>query len=284
MFFSPGPSNAGASGSAGSGGNPSCTSSIRTFDSSQGQATAIVFASSYELAVQEREPAAITFIDTRTGEISAYLNLKQATRFDTGHTMFHVRASAGVACASCHSEAGDDGHVWTFHGIGARRTQSLRGGILGTEPFHWNGDMKDFSTLVTEVFVGRMGGFAPTDDQRAALSHWIDRQPSLAAQPSDASAAARGKQLFESAAVGCTSCHSGAHLTNNAYADVGTGARLQVPSLHGVSFRTPLMHNGCAATLADRFSSTCGGGDQHGHTSQLSPTQIGDLTEYLGTL
>jgi cytochrome c peroxidase len=164
--------------------------------------------------------------------------------------------------------------------VRARRTQSLRG-ILGTEPFHWNGDVKDFSMLVTEVFVGRMGGFAPSDDQRAALSHWIDRQPSLAAPPS---AAARGKQLFESDAVGCASCHAGAHLTNNAYADVGTGAGLQVPSLHGVSFRTPLMHNGCAATLADRFNSTCGGGDQHGHTSQLSPTQIGDLTEYLRTL
>ena len=73
-------------------------------------------------------------------------------------------------------------------------------------------------------------------------------------------------------------------LTNNAYADVGTGARLQVPSLHGVSFRTPLMHNGCATTLADRFKPDCGGGDQHGHTSQLSASQISDLTEYLTTL
>ena len=48
------------------------------------------------------------------------------------------------------------------------------------------------------------------------------------------------------------------------------------------------MHTGCAATLTDRFvtpvGSTCGGGDQHGHTSQLDPTQIADLVAYLETL
>jgi hypothetical protein len=261
-----------------------CVGTERMLEQPLGQATAVVFASPYELAVQEREPAAISFIDTRTGSVSVRVDLNQASRFDTGHTMFHLRASSGVACASCHSEAGDDGHVWTFHGIGARRTQSLRGGILGTEPFHWNGDMQDFPTLVNEVFVGRMAGFKPTDEQTSALSHWIDRQPALTAQPRDADAAKRGQQLFESAAVGCGSCHSGAHLTNNTFADVGTGARLQVPSLHGVSFRTPLMHNGCAASLVQRFDPSCGGGEQHGHTSQLSASQLSDLIGYLETL
>jgi cytochrome c553 len=269
---------------AGVGSVQSCIGSDRMLEQPAGQATAVVFASAYELAVQEREPAAISFIDTRTGAISVHVDLKQPSRFDTGHSIFHLRAGAGVACASCHAEAGDDGHVWTFHGIGARRTQTLRGGILGTEPFHWNGDMKDFSTLVTEVFVGRMAGFSPSDEQTSALSHWIDRQPALAAQARDPNAAQRGKELFESDAVGCKGCHSGAHLTNNTFADVGTGARLQVPSLHGVSFRTPLMHNGCAAQLADRFNPSCGGGDQHGHTSQLSAAQLGDLTSYLETL
>jgi hypothetical protein len=282
--------NFGAAGQAagdadgGVGNVQACVGSDRTLEQPPGQASAVVFASAYELAVQEREPAAISFIDTRTGAVSVHLDLKQPSRFDTGHSMFHLRAGAGVACASCHAEAGDDGHVWTFHGIGARRTQTLRGGILGTEPFHWNGDMKDFSTLVTEVFVGRMAGFSPSDEQTSSLSHWIDRQPALAAQARDPSAAQRGKQLFESDAVGCSGCHSGAHLTNNTSADVGTGALLQVPSLHGVSFRTPLMHNGCAAQLADRFNPSCGGGDRHGHTSQLSAAQIGDLTSYLETL
>lgn len=250
----------------------------------QGQAIAVTFASPYIVAVQNREPAAIDFIDARTNAVRKHLDLNQPTRFDTGHAMFHLRASSGVACASCHAEAGDDGHVWEFHGIGQRRTQTLRGGILGTEPFHWNGDMKDFPTLVHEVFVGRMAGFEPSPDQTNLLAQWIDKQPALHAQALDIAAAERGKALFESAAVGCTTCHSGAHLTNNHSEDVGTGALLQVPSLHGVAFRSPLMHDGCAKSLLDRFSPACGGGDKHGHTSQLSAAEINDLVTYLTTL
>ena len=269
--------------SLGFGPDSSCVFMDRGLEQPEGQITAVTFASAYMLAAQAREPAGITFIDTRTGTIRARVDLKQTSRFDTGHTMFHVRAGAGVACASCHAEAGDDGHTWAFHDIGARRTQSLRGGILGTEPFHWNGDMQDFPTLVREVFVGRMAGFMPNTEQTDALAHWIDRQPKLHVEAGDASAAQRGQTLFESEAVGCAGCHNGEHFTNNQMAEVGTGATLQVPSLQGVSFRTPLMHDGCAATIADRFGN-CGGGDKHGHTSQLSSAQIDDLIAYLETL
>ena len=264
--------------------DPDVCFTSRVMPELNGQATAVTFVSPYVLAVQQREPAAITFIDLRTSEIRANVSFdNQTSRYDTGQAMFYARTNAGLACASCHAEGGDDGHVWTFAGIGPRRTQSLRGGILGTEPFHWNGDMHDFNQLVHEVFVGRMSGFQPTQPQNDALSHWIDQQPSLHARAADEAAATRGQALFESAAVGCSSCHAGAHLTDNNNHDVGTGATLQVPSLHGVSFRTPLMHDGCAATLADRFG-PCGGGDQHGHTSQLSDDQRSDLIAYLETL
>jgi mono/diheme cytochrome c family protein len=161
----------------------------------------------------------------------------------------------------------------------------LRGGLLGTEPLHWNGDMKDFRSLMKEVFVGRMSGFSPSATEADALSHFLDRQPALHAEATDKAAADRGKELFESQEVGCSGCHAGAHLTNNQTENVGTGADLQVPSLKGVRFRTPLMHDGCAANLSERFTKKdCGGGDKHGKTSQLSAAQIGDLTAYLETL
>jgi hypothetical protein len=73
--------------------------------------------------------------------------------------MFRLVSGANIACAGCHPEAGDDGQVWSFRDIGPRRTQLSRGGILGTEPLHWNGDMADFGTVIEEVFVGRMQGF-----------------------------------------------------------------------------------------------------------------------------
>jgi hypothetical protein len=44
------------------------------------------------------------------------------------------------------------------------------------------------------------------------------------------------------------------------------------------------MHTGCAATLLDRFTPACGGGDTHGHTSQLTSDQLDDLVAYLETL
>jgi hypothetical protein len=246
------------------------------------QAVAVTFVRDDMLAVQTREPAGISFV-SGSGLLWGRLDFGQPSRFDTGHAMFHFSAGAGLSCASCHAEAGDDGHVWEFEGIGPRRTQALRGGILGSEPFHWDGDMRSFDQLVHEVFAGRMNGFATSKDQSDALANWIDRQPALQVTAADSAAVERGQALFASEAVGCASCHSGPLLSNNQSFDVGTGVTVQVPSLHNVSFRTPLMHDGCAPTLAARFES-CGGGDQHGHTSQLSQAEIGDLIAYVETL
>jgi mono/diheme cytochrome c family protein len=274
----------GTSASPGSVGTAPCMGPSMSFDT-KGQATSVTFVSPYVLAVQEREPAGISFYDLRTSGLRQRIEVSTDSSFDTGHTLFHARAGAGVACASCHPEAGDDGHTWRFATIGPRRTQTLRGGLLGTEPLHWNGDMADFDMLVSEVFVGRMSGFSPSPDQADALANWLDRQPSLHAAPADAAAAERGKVLFESEEVRCSQCHAGSHLTNNKTENVGTGADLQVPSLKGVRFRAPLMHDGCAADLSERFSKVnCGGGDKHGTTSQLDAAQIGDLTAYLETL
>jgi hypothetical protein len=62
-------------------------------------------------------------------------------RQDIGHLLFHSNAGAGIACASCHPEGGDDGVTWSFQGIGSRRTPDVRGGLTGTAPFHWSGDL-----------------------------------------------------------------------------------------------------------------------------------------------
>jgi hypothetical protein len=53
----------------------------------------------------------------------------------------------------------------------------------------------------------------------------------------------------------CNTCHSGPKLTNNLTLDLGTGGSFQVPPLVGVGWRTPLLYDGCAATIADRFGS-----------------------------
>jgi cytochrome c peroxidase len=99
----------------------------------------------------------------------------------------------------------------------------------------------------------------------------------------DSAAVLRGEELFNSSETGCRSCHTGALLTNNLKANVGTAAMMKVPSLIGVGGRAPYMHDGSAATLRDRFGA-CGGGDNHGHTSQLTPAELDDLIAFLESL
>jgi mono/diheme cytochrome c family protein len=245
-----------------------------------GQVVSVAYSSQGTLFAQTREPATLWIHDG-----GAPVTLSDAVLPDTGHLIFHANAGSGVACASCHPEGGEDGRVWNLACLGPRRTQTLRGRLSETLPFHWDGDMSSFDKLVEEVFVGRMSGPKTTALQNAALLHWIDRVPDLPVIPvADPFAVQRGRALFDSKAVGCATCHLGQHLTNNATVDVGTGGKLQVPSLRGVGWRAPFLHHGRAGTLLERFEAGVGGGDQHGRTSQLGPADLADLSAYLESL
>jgi mono/diheme cytochrome c family protein len=254
----------------------------------QNQTTAVVFDDNNLLYTFSREPAelAIFLKPQATSPLmrKATIALDLASARDTGHDLFHADVGQGLACASCHGEALDDGHVWNFEKIGPRRTQNMRGGLLATAPFHWDGDMVSINHLVDEVMTRRMGGFKVMADYQNALGSWLDRQPALTLPARDVAAVDRGKIVFASAGAQCASCHTGKSLTNNESRDVGTGGSFQVPSLLGLALRAPYMHNGCAKTLEERFTPSCGGGDRHGMTSNLSASQLADLIAYLKTL
>jgi cytochrome c peroxidase len=106
------------------------------------------------------------------------------------------------------------------------------------------------------------------------------------AAPTDRAAVDRGRLLFNDPTRGaCASCHSGPQFTNNTSVNVGTGRAFQVPSLVGIGSRGPFMHNGCAGTLAERFTNAaCGGGDAHGRTSDMRPDEINDLVSFLQSI
>ncbi len=249
-----------------------------------GQPVAIALAGDGGMVVQSREPAMLMLVGANG--VASSIALGGGSVMDTGHEVFHRDAGAGIACASCHAEGAEDGHVWRFSTFGDRRTQAINVGLEGTEPFHWSGDMPRLSTLVAEVFVERMGGAQQTSERLGALGGWLfAQQPSAPIRAANDPAAMRGHELFNSQEVGCNNCHSGAKFTNNQTVDVGTGEPMQVPSLLGVAHRAPFIHTGCAPTLQDRFTDTaCGGGDMHGNTSQLDSNQINDLVAYLETL
>ncbi len=248
-----------------------------------GQVTAVTYDAQRRVVYQTREP--YTLVRTDLDGAAQVIPLEGPSRADTGHRVFHIATASLMACASCHPEGNDDGHTWTFDRIGPRRTQSLRGGIGATAPFHWDGDMRDASHLMTAVFGERMAGGTLAPSRNTALFGWMDRLPALAA-PGTANSAAieRGRAIFHDPQVGCATCHTGDMGTNNNTVDVGTGGTFQVPVLRGLAWRAPYMHNGCAPTLRARFVDTaCGGGEAHGHTRELTDAQLDDLIAYLVT-
>lgn len=238
------------------------------------------------LVVQTRAPASLSFYQGFTAARTT-LALDGPETPDEAHALFHVDGGGGIACAQCHPEGGEDGRVWKFLPFGDRRTQAPNVGLEGTEPFHWSGNLADVRALVDEVFVRRMGGTPRPQSTVEHLERWLYslRPPAPIVDPASA-AAVRGKAIFESREVGCTNCHAGAGVAKNTNEDVGVASpeTFQIPSLRGVGYRAPFLHNGCAATLRDRFDPSCGGGDRHGTTSGLSPAEIDDLIAYVSSL
>jgi len=248
---------------------------LRTF----GEPVAVAFTPAGQLIIQSREPAALQLEDGTVVELS------QESHTNTGHAMFHMTTDVGISCASCHPEGGEDGHTWSFP-QGLRRTQPLNGGVLQRAPFHWNGELASIEALVADVLLNRMGMQELVSVEQAnSLASWLDSIPSVPVEPpSNPEAAARGRALFEASEVGCSSCHSGSAYADNRAYNVGTGMALYTPTLLGVGTRQPLMHDGCAPTLAARFG-LCGGEvDRHGVTSHLDEAQTADLVAFLKTL
>ena len=285
---------AGASGTAppdtmtGTGGAPpqkppvTCGVPDPTVPQTVGEPIAVAFDGSGQIVVQSREPAMLALPGTNNT-----IPLSPVSRKDTGHLIFHANAGGFLACASCHAEGNDDGRIWNFTCQGARRTQSLQaGGLRGSEPFHWDGFETDMTRLMTDVFQGRMSGPVLAVEQIDGLMTWIDGQPRVPrSAPTDTAAVARGRALFDDPSrAACASCHTGATFTNNSTVDVGTGGAFQVPSLVGIGSRGPFMHDGCAKTLADRFSNTACGGANHGKISGLSANEIADMITYLQSI
>jgi hypothetical protein len=276
-------------GAGGSGGTPDGGTDVELpepieYRQPTGEATAVAFTARGHLLVQTREPASIQVVSGGPTVL-----LSRESREDTGHAIFHSNSSAALACASCHPEATEDGLTWKFRNrqglTEVRRTQNLTGSIAGTAPFHWNGDLPDLAALMKEVFINRMSGPSLEPDQLHTLGRWLDTVPAAPTlPPRDPEAVSRGRALFHSPTAACATCHEGPLLTNNKTVDVGTGKPLQVPTLRALKWRPPYMHDGCARTLADRFTPACGGGDRHGVTSHLDEAQLADLVAYMESL
>jgi DNA-binding beta-propeller fold protein YncE len=243
-----------------------------------GEPVAVAFDAAGKYVVLSREPALLEL------EGDTFISLSDESHFDTGFAMFHLNTGGGISCASCHPEGGDDGHVWSFSGVGLRRSQALEAHVGERTPFHWSGDLPSFHDLFTEVMMKRMSlPVTPPDSHVQALADWLDGIPALApADGLDPALVARGQVLFSDPVVGCAGCHSGPSYADDLKHDVGTGGSFVTPALLGVGLRAPLMHDGCASSLRARFG-VCGG-TAHGDVSNLSEADLDALVAFMRTL
>ncbi len=221
-----------------------------------------------------------------------------------GRALFHavdqrLTQNGAISCASCHPGGGDDGTTWSF-AEGPRQSPALWGGLLGTEPFHWDLAVADMADISRVTIIGRMGGSGLGRADMNAIGAFLNQIPApahrLTAQLATESVT-RGEEVF--AAVGCTECHGGADLTDNLAHNVGTGRqatlretqdRFATPPLKGLIHSAPYLHDGSSRTLRDVVeklvvtNKMVGSNPDVVDASTLTSAQIDDLVAYLESL
>jgi cytochrome c peroxidase len=211
------------------------------------------------------------------------------------------------ACATCHFEGGEDKLVW-FISEGPRQTPALSGRLAGTAPFNWGGTKDGLEDNMVQT-IDRMGGKGLTKSELADLEQFLlfglqaPKNPNVAPDGELTPDQVAGKVIFESKEAGCASCHKPeSSFTDGLIHDVGTASkveltrfeidhavdptvteswRLNTPTLKGLFYTAPYLHDGSARTLNEVLERTA---ETMGKTSHLSDIEKEQLIAYLLTL
>jgi len=238
----------------------------------------------------------VTFVDQKgtlasTSKVEAGPSLVASSFGEKQHKGLVLFASASaavsqggaLACQSCHPDGRADGLSWRIE-KNELQTPLLTGRMVGTHPFKWDGGDKDLrASLATTM--KRLGGFGLQKDETDALAAYLEALPAPRTPTRDVATVARGKKLFDSAELGCRTCHDGANYTDQEKHKFAgsTLSEVDTPSLIGIAASAPYFHDGSAATLEALLRDR---GAVHGmaETAKLSDQQVTDLTAFLETL
>ena len=208
-------------------------------------------------------------------------------RAHAGMVLFHsaepeISAGGALACASCHPEGRDDGMSWRIDRT-TLQTPLLAGRVAGTRPYKWDGRDKTLARSLATT-MQRLGGAGLSSAETAQLAAYLEAMPPPRTATRDPAAVARGEALFDSAQLGCRSCHDGPAYTDRDRHGFGSAELPQVdtPSLVGLAASAPYFHDGSAPTLEALLHDR---GTVHGmaETAKLSDAQVADLMAFLET-
>ena len=262
------------------------------------QPTAIVASPDGEFVyVADRLDDTISVVATATGQRPSTISLgprpepdaaERGERLYTGAKLSH---DGWMSCQSCHT----DGHTNSLlsdtlgdDSYGApKRVPSLLG-VATTGPWTWTGSMSRLEDQVRKSIVTTMHGAKPSDAQVSDLIAYLKTltppSPTLwtASGNDQSQAVVRGREVFQSRK--CATCHVPPEYTSSERYDVGLSDEMgnhdfNPPSLHGVSRRDALLHDGRARSLDEVFRK-----ERHPRGLVLTPREIADLVAFLETL
>jgi DNA-binding beta-propeller fold protein YncE len=195
----------------------------------------------------------------------------------------------GRACASCHPDGRDDSLTWATPN-GPRRSIMLAGRVQETAPFSWSGTEQTLKEHMGITFSRLRGSGDLRSMEMDALADYVQTlaPPPVGATKVELGARiARGSEIFHSAAAACSSCHAGAHTTDNERHDVQSktnadkNGTFNTPSLRFVGGGGPYFHDGRYKTLRQLLTDA---DRKMGHTAQLSNDDLEALEAYLRSL
>jgi DNA-binding beta-propeller fold protein YncE/mono/diheme cytochrome c family protein len=189
----------------------------------------------------------------------------------------------GIGCSSCHIDGREDGLTWMTP-TGPRQTPMLAGRLAGTAPYGWLGDRKTVGDYIVNT-VARLGGKGLEERDVEDLMRFL---LVLETPPSSSPANAvvqRGRELFDDAAQGCSTCHVGG-ATDGATHSVAAGAgdpvsSLDTPSLRFIGGTAPYFHDGRYASLEALLTDPA---SRMGQSASLPWTDRAALAAYLRSL
>jgi len=233
--------------------------------------------------------------------------VRRGARVYTFARSANISHAGQFACGTCHFEGGEDKLVW-FITDGPRQTPALAGRLQGTAPFNWGGTKDALTDNMTQT-VERMGGKGLTPQELLDLEQFLlygleaPKNPNLAADGRLTTEQLEGKAIFEDRTTGCASCHRpDQNFTDGFVHDVGTASkaeltrfefdrardpeavppwRLNTPTLKGLFYTAPYLHDGSAPTLMDVLDRTA---ETMGKSAHLTVEQKQKLIASLLTL
>jgi cytochrome c peroxidase len=202
-----------------------------------------------------------------------------------------VSGDGSRSCASCHEGGGTNGKVYAGAdevapaSEGGRNVPALYG-AWQTPPYLWDGSVETVREAVELMLRVQMRGASLSEpDLRALVSYVQSLRPfdrgrtSADGAPLDPAplGARRGFEVFQ--ASGCADCHVPPSLASRRSADVGTGTRINVPTLRGLSETAPYGHDGRWASLEEAVRASLAAQEV-----ELSVQELEQLLQYLSLL